>query len=212
MTKRYELKYIVPHVDARQVIARIMMHPASFREAYPDRKVNNIYFDTPDFHCFHQNIEGAPMRNKMRLRWYGNPDFPNEKSVLEIKHKDKELGWKTLRLLDAGLVKSSNDLIRLVKSIGVYKSEYLPILRNSYLRSYFISNDGLFRITVDRKQRFGLPFSGNVHLEINDYPVVVEIKFDENHMERSREITDYIPFRQTKNSKYVTGVQSLYIL
>ncbi len=208
--RRYELKYVVPMVSHKEVIAQIMMHPASFSKAFPDRQVNNIYFDTPDFHCFFQNIEGAPRRDKMRLRWYGGDTLPTAESILEIKHKDRELGWKTSIPMDAGGIDSQEDLLHLVRAAGIYKSEFLPVLHNTYLRSYFISADGFFRITVDRAQTYGVPLSGCDPLSISDYPVVVELKFDENHFGLSRFITDYLVFRLSKNSKYVTGIQSLY--
>ena len=44
--------------------------------AFPDRIVNNVYFDTPDLAAFEANLWGAPERRKCRLRWYGETFQP----------------------------------------------------------------------------------------------------------------------------------------
>jgi len=79
---RYELKFAIEHLNAEAITANILCHPASFSKAFPDRQVNNIYLDTLDFDCFHQNVDGHPSRSKMRLRWYGQSNLPTQKSIL----------------------------------------------------------------------------------------------------------------------------------
>ncbi len=54
---RYEIKFAVDLLDAASITASLMMHPASFKKAYDDRQVNNIYLDSPTFQCFHQNLQ-----------------------------------------------------------------------------------------------------------------------------------------------------------
>ena len=207
---RYEIKYAVDILDAASITASILMHPASFKKAYDDRKVNNIYLDSPTFQCFHQNIEGHPKRKKMRLRWYGDSNSPTKKSTLEIKNKDAELGWKDNFRIDGTLVNDSASLLKAVATSGYYQGNLIPTLHNSYFRSYYISQDGLFRITLDTLQTFKIPFTKMQALPLTDYPVIVELKYDQKDAERAKDITDYLPFRQTKNSKYTVGVQDLY--
>ena len=207
---RYETKYAVDILDAASIAASILMHPASFSKAYEDRQVNNIYLDSTTFQCFHQNIEGHPKRKKMRLRWYGDSDTPIRKSKLEIKNKDAELGWKDSFKVDGTLVNDSASLLKSVASTGYYQGNLIPTLHNNYFRAYYISQDGLFRITLDTVQTFKIPFTKMKALPLTDYPVIVELKYDQKNADRAKDITDYLPFRQTKNSKYTVGVQDLY--
>ena len=97
---RYEIKYAIENVNHYAIKAYLMAHPASFTTAYPDRQVNNIYMDTPEFKCFHENVEGHPFRKKMRLRWYGDSHLPTYNSVLEEKVKERtaELQQRNLEL------------------------------------------------------------------------------------------------------------------
>ncbi len=206
---RYEIKYAVSHLSHEAIVAQIMTHPASFTTLFPDRQVNNIYFDTPSFNCFHQNVEGHPRRKKMRLRWYGTDRQPTYKSVLEIKQKDKELGWKDTFKISADIT-DRRSLMAAVNTVGILQSELGPVLHNTYVRSYLLSQDGIFRITVDRVQTFSMPFSGMRSLETTLYPVIIELKFDAEHATRLQDVTRYLNFRQTKNSKYANGVEELY--
>lgn len=208
--KRYEIKYAVDMLNISDITASILTHSASFKKAFPDRQVNNIYLDTPLFHSFYQNIEGTPRRSKMRLRWYGHKDLPDNKSTLEIKNKDAELGWKVTYPIHDLSIKNKNQLLEVISQSISLQAFTIPTLHNNYKRSYYISSDGLFRLTVDTDQSFKIPFSGIPPLSIKQYPIIIEIKFDKNHVDRARDILDYLPFRQTKNSKYTTGIKELY--
>ena len=207
---RYEVKFAVDLLDAASIAASLLMHPASFRKAYEDRQVNNIYMDSPTFQCFHQNIEGHPRRKKIRLRWYGNYETPFKQSTLEIKNKNAELGWKDSFQVDGSSITDSVSLLKVVSSAGFYQGDLVPTLHNSYHRTYYISQNGLFRITLDYNQTFKMPFTNMRPLSITQHPIIVELKYDQKDAERAREITDYLAFRQTKNSKYTVGVTELY--
>lgn len=208
---RYELKFAIDHLSAAAITANILCHPASFTKAFPDRQVNNIYLDTLDFDCFHQNVEGHPRRSKMRLRWYGHHAMPTQSSTLEIKHKQAELGWKENFPMDAGGITTKAGLMEAIQATRSSMSLLVPTLHNTYQRSYYLSADQKFRITIDTDQRFRLPLQQHVPLQIENYPVILELKYAAEDAEFAREITDYFKFRQTKNSKYVTGIESLYL-
>ena len=206
---RYEIKYAVDQLDLASIEASILMHPASFSTAFPDRQVNNIYLDTPNLHCFYQNIEGVPRRQKMRLRWYGKMDSPQKNSILELKNKNAELGWKDSFKISNRLIDTKEELLSAISEQPVRLGTLIPILHNSYHRKYYISSDGLFRITIDSEQSFKFPFSNMYTFDLGRYPIIVELKYEEEDAERARDITDYLPFRQTKNSKYTNGVTEL---
>jgi len=55
---RYERKYLLQHVDFRAVMAEVRQHPSGFAIQYPDRQVNNIYFDNPELDAMNANLSG----------------------------------------------------------------------------------------------------------------------------------------------------------
>lgn len=76
-----------------------MMHTACFYTPYPDRWVNNVYFDTYDYYCYAENLSGSSSRTKLRYRWYGQNEFP-QKGALEVKCKRNYFGWKLRFMAD----------------------------------------------------------------------------------------------------------------
>ncbi len=208
---RYELKYAIDHLHAEAITAAILCHPASFSKAFPDRQINNIYLDTLDFDCFHQNVDGNENRSKMRLRWYGQHDTPTTKSTLEIKYKKAELGWKENFQVVSNKLNSAAELMEVVQAVRPSQSLLAPKLHNTYQRAYYLSSDEKFRITIDTEQQFRLPFQELSPVGSRLFPVVLELKYAAEDAQYAREITDHFKFRQTKNSKYVTGIETLYL-
>ena len=87
---RYELKYALQESDLVNLYAIISQHPSSFKTAFPDRTVNNIYFDNVNFQCCFENLDGISERTKIRYRWYGEEEqFSNGKLELKIKNPVK---------------------------------------------------------------------------------------------------------------------------
>lgn len=206
---RFERKYRIDHLSKYAVEQAVKLHPAGFRKIFPNRQVNNIYFDTPDYQTGLQNIEGVNQRKKYRVRWYGKDLQAIKKPKFEIKIKQNELGTKQLvKLEDTQL----NDLARITNQINLQLQNRLlvlyPTLLNTYQRSYFGTADGKFRMTVD----WDLQFYTLLHkTAFSQYPlsqkgVVLELKYEETEDELANDIFKYLPFRQTKNSKYVTGL------
>lgn len=210
MTKRFEIKYNLENTNIDAVLQAIRFHPASFSVAFPDRLVNNFYLDTDDLQLFYQNVNGINKRRKFRVRWY-NELSDNNKVTLEIKNKENELGWKDHFLLDSEKLEKKEDLMRALFALGVVPPNLSPSLFNQYKRSYFISADNKFRLTVDREQKFARPYLlGELTGPFIHYPdVVIELKYDEENMRLSDEITQHLPFLRTKNSKYSQGIITL---
>ena len=88
-----------------------------------------------------------------------------------------------------------------------------PVLLNSYKRMYFASSDRHFRLTVDYDLRY-TPLLNNTFLYQHHYSegsvAVLEVKYDAAFDDLSDRITQYLPYRRTKNSKYVTGIDLCY--
>lgn len=204
---RYERKYRIEGLSPPWVAQVLRSHPASFRPLFPDRQVNNIYFDTPTLDEFYQNVAGTPQRRKHRLRWYGTVRDQLPHPVFEIKIKDGELGSKESQRYPST---DWGDLRSLFGQIPPL--QYLPlrpVLINSYQRSYWGSADGRFRITMDRKLNFA-PFSWS-HPPMNtqffdDMACILELKYEQEDDQAAQGIFAHLPFRLTKNSKYVMGV------
>src|SRR5688500_10076779 len=91
---RYERKFLIEAFSFEQVDHIIKFHPACFKEVFHSRNINNIYFDTPAFNNYYDNIEGETNRWKARIRWYGNLFGNISKPTLEFKIKNGLMGHK----------------------------------------------------------------------------------------------------------------------
>jgi len=204
-TYRYELKYALKESELTNLYAVISQHPALFKVAFPDRIVNNIYFDNLDFKSCFENLDGISQRAKIRYRWYGVQDqFSSGK--LELKIKKNALGTKKYFELDVPKDLSS---LELQVRNTLLKPDLFPALHNRYLRSYFVDDSDKFRLTIDKQLSYWLPDCQTVIPSYADDRIVVEIKFDQIDASRIDLITKYFPFRLSKHSKYGSGLMNL---
>ncbi len=206
---RFERKYKVEGFSLAEVKQLLRFHPASFRTLYPDRQVNNIYFDTPAMQAFNQNGFGINQRKKYRVRWYGDDVRKVQAPQLEVKIKHNELGRKEIQNLTPF---SLQDLAPLTQAVNNHNKHYIalrPVLLNSYKRSYYISMDGNFRLTIDHHLRYHSLIMGPSFRQymVQDPSIIIEIKYEQDWDEEANHITQRLPLRQVKYSKYVTGVQ-----
>ncbi len=93
---RFERKYRIENMSIGHVIQIVKSHPSGFYKAFPDRVVNNIYFDTPNLECFNDNLNGLSHRKKYRVRWYAEKIQHISNPKLEIKYKENMLGGKVV--------------------------------------------------------------------------------------------------------------------
>lgn len=206
---RYEIKFTVSADEAQAIPAMLIEHPAAFRKAYPNRTVNNIYLDTNDMSACFDNLAGISDRKKVRVRWYGDSNQIVD-PILEEKIKNNALGMKNHYPL--GDLNRLEEILKAVPNHIDYGYGLVPTLHNSYQRSYFISADNKFRLTVDQR----VQYQSTQHtlmdsdLAFTDDRVIIEVKFAKEDIKYLKEITRYIPFRQTKHSKYVTGILACY--
>ncbi len=208
---RYERKYKIENISVAIVRQIVINHPASFRKIFPDRKVNNIYFDNTALSAYFDNVEGVPDRRKYRVRWYGNDIFNIENPRLEIKIKSNQLGYKESYAINEFQLDDLRNLSRVINEKTRSYNMFQPTLINSYSRSYYGTTNGKYRITIDRDlQYFSLLNARKfTRYQIEDQAVVMELKYDENFDEDASFIQQYIPFRYSKSSKYVTGLNLL---
>lgn len=218
---RHEIKYVLPEPQLHQVQSWIHQHPAAFYEPFPPRRVNNVYFDSYDLTACFDNISGQSVRDKVRLRWYGDvTGF--ERCTLEFKHRRNKYGWKDSFKMGLSLDMREvlwRELRALVRAElpgwarMVFDASPQPVIINSYQRSYFLSHDGSVRVTLDTAQRFFeqrfKPRPNVLHRTEVSPALIMEAKFSVDDQEVARQILASTPVRAGKNSKYVNGVMAM---
>jgi SPX domain protein involved in polyphosphate accumulation len=215
---RYERKFQLLNHSKTEVDNLIFLHPAMFREIFYERQINNIYFDSFGFKSFYANTEGDRNRKKFRIRWYGEKFGSIDKPTLEVKIKKGLVGKKLAiplssfqldRYFDFELFsKSMKSDIKEIEELTDLLS-YCPVLLSSYKRRYFLSFDQKFRLTVDYDQSFcRMDKLNNFFLaeNIDQETVIVELKYEIENETFANEVITKFPFRMTKNSKYVNGI------
>lgn len=212
---RFETKFCctLHHIDA--VYSWLYRSGHFIKKQYPDRYVNNIYFDWFNLSDASDNLIGLGRREKLRLRWYGAEDA-RVPMRLERKIKRDLLGTKhVLEVAEMQLGGMSReqlaDVLASVQCDSPRADLRLrnPVIRNRYLREYFIDVAERVRITIDREQAF---FSIDVRHDVLrgnriDYPVyVIEVKYDKEDVPRLKELMDGFPLRPVRHSKYLAGL------
>ena len=218
---RYERKFSIPALTPQAVEAIVKVNPANFSEIYSERFVNNIYFDSINLKSYFDRIDGVNDSLKIRIRWYGRLFGYIETPVLELKIKNGPLGKKNVFLLKGFLF--DNDF-NLAKNHNVFRESDLPdvlktnlaslefSLLSRFKRKYFLSADHDFRITIDSDIAY-YKLKNHHNTFLHKIPggsgAVLELKYDQNKEDAAGGITNFLPFRVTKNSKYVKGVEIL---
>jgi hypothetical protein len=220
---RYERKFLVEDLHPAQVEALVRLHPRLFYAPYPPRYVNNLYLDTADLEHYFDNVHGAAQRRKVRVRWYGALLGPIEQPVLEIKVKDGYVGTKRSYGLPAfrlapGLSDAALQRLFAAADVpGAVRCElrclHLALL-NRYYRRYYASRDGRFRLTLDTELTYyranGALGNRFVHRQASARQVIVELKYGLEHEPEAGRVAGYFPFRLTRSSKYVQGIERVY--
>jgi SPX domain protein involved in polyphosphate accumulation len=218
---RFEIKYVVAIHRLNLVKLWIEQSPFDFFEPYPNRKINNIYFDSYDLNDASDNLSGISDRRKLRLRWYNSNE--SQDPFLEYKIKRNRLGSKQQFQLSPlkldGLTLHS--LVRNIKSrlnlpLELRYDERLnnPTLFNSYHREYFVSRDARLRITLDSNLRFHAlkrnTIVSNSPVRDTYSNVVIEFKCDLNHKKALLKAVNNFPFLSQRFSKYLVGLARDY--
>lgn len=215
---RYERKYLIPPDKKPQVKALIHIHPAGFHEIFHPRHVNSLYFDDARNTNWIESEEGFFHRKKIRIRWYGDLQGSITAPRLEIKQKQGILGGKRifplapftltgfLRVQEIREILLGSDLPEEIQNL---MRLYTPSLMNRYHRSYHLSGDTRYRITLDDGiTYFGI--TGNTTTIMHGYedpcPTVLELKYDQKDDPDADAISNYWPFRLSRKSKYASGM------
>jgi len=217
---RYERKYLIKQLSKYDVENIIKFHPAMFSEIFHQRFVNNLYFDSYQLNNYYENIEGVKNRIKVRIRWYGKLFGYIEKPYLEVKIKKGELGQKLSYSLTPFTLSKNTKIVEILESFVKFNDFYLiefnsliPTLLNRYSRKYFQSCSNNYRITVDNDLSYYHINNENNNF-LNHYydsnSVILELKYGQDFDREASYISSIFPFRISKISKYVNGVQNIF--
>ncbi|MFC1627010.1 VTC domain-containing protein [Patescibacteria group bacterium] len=183
---RMERKYFLANHQAWILDYYVKSSVSGLKEIYYQRKINNVYFDTQDFSFLKDNLVGANLRMKLRLRWYGDTKMHNPN--LEIKMKQGDLVYKLVKKYN------SHDLPLQIKEVV---KRLKPSLTNSYYRKYFLTANQKIRLTVDTRIMFENKLSDKT---------VVELKYSPESEKQASQLISSFPLGLQKNSKYVEGM------
>lgn len=201
---RYERKYQVAAHDYHRVFDLIMANPMGFNKSYDDRKVNSIYYDDINYSSYNDNLVGVAERVKYRVRWYGDTLLNISHPILEKKIKKGLLGSKEYVSLDDFELSNGAPVL---DNLSLITNSLIPTVVVRYDRTYFESYNNKIRATIDRNLEYGI-ISNNKVLGTfyKDPMVILEIKYDEADETEAQDCMQSIPYRLSKNSKYVAAM------
>ena len=216
---RYERKFPFQTSNLELMKAQIIQY--GFFEAYKNRSVTSVYYDTQDFYLYNISEYGIENREKKRIRWYNNSDDMQ----IEYKQKKSELGNKFIKeknLNDCELINLNlvgiNDIKMLSKKIpSKLDSIYFPNVGVSYKRKYLESICKRVRITMDYDISFSRVFKTKENLSIQNWipseNAVLEIKYESNILNVDLLINKFIvdfDLQFNRFSKYCQAVKICY--
>lgn len=218
---RHEVKFVAYAGEYEVLRHWLRMHPAGFRQAYPRRRINNVYFDTWDCRAWSENLAGVSRRSKVRYRWYGAEPTP-QPGQLEVKHRRNQLGWKqrfpvAMRVWAPGWAWQD---VRMALREQLPPGGYCQLDRNPqamfinrYDRDYFVSGDGRIRATLDTGQQvFDQRLRQTPNLRrpaIMQDTVVLELKFSPDDRALGTDLLADVPVRIGRHSKYMNAVRAI---
>lgn len=152
--KRYELKYLL---DPEQYAAvRCAMACRTVPDAYGKSRINNLYFDTPDFRIIRHSLEKPVYKEKLRLRSYGTVSGDG-KVFAELKKKYQSVVYKRRATMTwdgaKAFFRDPMPKTQIEREIAYFLSVYpgvAPAVWLSYAReAFFAADDPELRITFD---------------------------------------------------------------
>lgn len=209
---RYERKYRIEDATADEVRAVIRQNPGVFSTAYPDRYINSIYLDDSSFSALQENLAGISNRSKYRVRWYDSDLVNITNPTLEIKIKDNFTNTKKLIKLPDFKLTDNFDVVDFLNKTLPLPNRLFPVSLIRYYRNYYLSADRKVRATIDQQQTYYM-YQGRLLMRqspFQDSAIILEIKYEAKEDDDCDYIFQHIPFRLTKNSKYVNSIMSNY--
>ena len=157
---------------------KLFLSLGMFKEPYPARIVNSIYFDTPNLRDVWDNINGYGDRKKIRIRWYD--DLNNSEVFIEEKKKINFITKKTVESI--GTFKNYEELKNYINDKNFEKIKFIlnkkinlkKTLLTQYQRNYYELPNKKLRVTVDNNIKIFYNFPKKF-IEIDK--TIVELKY-----------------------------------
>jgi hypothetical protein len=162
LPQRIERKFfIVPrNIGLAYMLLRQVCRLAS---EYPEEQINSLYFDTPDLEQHNRSLSGEFRKNKVRIRWYGADENPQDETPVFLELKSREgfasakqrrrlvvpADYLELSSLSSGIVPKAT-LIDTMSGFGYFPTKSLqPIIKISYWRYRFTEILTGVRVALD---------------------------------------------------------------
>lgn len=212
---RYEKKFKINNSSLKLINNFLSENELRFIKSFSTRKINSIYFDTNELNFYNENIEGFSKRKKYRFRWYGN--IIEDKNIdcnLEIKIKDGLRGIKKIFPIQSFMFNKKGNFSyefnksSLPKNIFNQLKILKPQLFVSYKREYYVSKISKIRLTIDKNICYQRLYSKNKirkNIKILSNDIILELKYPYDTPPKFIKALE-LPFRLSKNSKYVEGL------
>lgn len=90
---RREMKFLVHHSVKELLLERWRryLRPAPFTNEHAVTPILSQYYDSPHLLFYHEKLAGFGMRQKLRIRTYGQKFEPGATTFIEIKHRYDDL-------------------------------------------------------------------------------------------------------------------------
>ena len=227
---RFELKYLTPMKQAEEIRKTLheYLQPDEHSNGHGNYLITSLYYDSPDYRCYWEKMDGVRYRRKLRIRNYDSSDIVKENTpvFVEIKQRFDRVTQKRRIILpysDAlalcNLRQPPGDVSiedqPVVQEIQAFTWQYnlRPVSIVHYQRQAFVGGDfdiGL-RVTFDTKivsQTYPLEINGlsqNTPM-FNPDQVIMEIKVNERIPYWVTEMVASNNLRMVRISKYCCSI------
>jgi hypothetical protein len=156
----HEAKFTM-HASAVPNVMALMQERLAEDEAFPTARISSLYYDTPDLRFVADKRNSDYLKQKVRLRWYGNPDtgLIDPDAFFEVKSKEGAQRRKLrvalrgeaphLAALDLASAELASLPMRFAENGPLLPAGLEPFLVVSYLRKRFVLERTGTRIALD---------------------------------------------------------------
>ncbi len=217
---REERKYPLP--DARAALLTAWLDARLPRDPqYPVGVITSCYYDTAQLDAYQESVDGEFAKQKLRLRWYGDPIDPHAGVWIELKSRAGASSQKLRARYpisgvanQLGLVLPDRpELTRCLRDMSELATSSLdPTLEPAafirYQRIRWQSPDGLLRASLDTQVQAANPRGAPIWLPVSNGSVL-ELK-STGELPQQIAHLGKLGLRRTAHSKYALAVELLY--
>ena len=217
---REERKYPLP--DARAALLTAWLDARLPRDPqYPVGVITSCYYDTAQLDAYQESVDGEFAKQKLRLRWYGNPIDPFAGVWIELKSRAGASSQKIRARYpisglanQLGLVLPDRPVLtRWLRDMSELATSSLdPTLQPAafirYQRIRWQSPDELLRASLDTQVQAANPRGAPIWLPIPNGSVL-ELK-STGELPQQIAHLGKLGLRRTAHSKYALAIELLY--